>query len=96
MSTTIGSADDQIVRDLVDCLDDATPSATTLKGDRVPVGVVCYEALSQIVYYEPTEPNGDIARWWPGHVEPTATLSQLQEAKRAWADVLKKKAYRRL
>lgn len=92
----VGTADDQMVRDLVDCLDDATPSATTLKGNRVPVGLVCYEALTQIVYYEPTEPSGDIAKQWPGHIEPTATLTQLQAAKRAWTEVVKKKAYSRL
>ena len=92
----VGSAGDQIVRDLVDCLDDTTPSATTLKGGLVPVGVVCYEALTQIVYYEPTEPSGDIAKRWPGHIEPTATPIQLQEAKRAWTEVLRKKAYRHL
>jgi hypothetical protein len=92
----VGSADDQIVRDLVDCLDDGTPSATLLKRAPVPVGVVCYEALNQIVYYEPTEPSGDIAQRWRGHIDPTATLIQLQEAKRAWTEVLQKKAYRRL
>src|SRR5262249_53719515 len=92
----VGTADDQTVRDLVDCLDDANPSATTLKGTHVPVGVICYEALTQIAYYEPTDPNGDVARQWSGHVQPTATLTELPAAKRAWTEVVKKKAYRRL
>jgi hypothetical protein len=92
----VGTATDQTVRDLVNCLDDRRPSRTVLKGEPVAVGVVCYEALTQTVYYEPTAPNGDIAATWPGHIEPTATAEQLAAAKRAWTDVVDRKAYKRL
>jgi hypothetical protein len=92
----VGAATDQIVRDLVNCLDDRRPAQATLKGERVSVGIVCYEALTQIVYYEPPARNGDIASTWSGHIEPTATGDQLAEAKRAWNDVIDKKAYKRL
>jgi len=92
----VGAATDEIVRDLVDCLDDSQPSQSTLKGQRVAVGVVCYEALTQIVYYEPTTAKGDIASSWPGHIDPTAKADQLGAAKREWRDVVDKKAYKRL
>ena len=92
----IGSATDQTILDLVSCLDDASLSQTTLMGQPVMVGVLCSEALGQIVYYEPTTESGDLAARWPGHVEPTATADQLKAAKRAWTDVADKKAYKRL
>jgi hypothetical protein len=92
----VGSATDQTIRDLVTCVDDTSASQTLLKGKPLVVGVVCYEALSQIVYYEPTTEDGDIASRWPGHVEPTATADELKAAKRAWTEVVDKKAYKRL
>ncbi len=87
---------DATIDHLVECLDDLAPSATTLKGQPVPTGVLCREALGQIIYYEATAPNGDIAAKWPGNIEPTATGADLQAAKRAWREVVAKKLYRRL
>ena len=92
----VESATVSVIRDLVACLDDLSPSETTLKGKPVPVGVVCHQALSQIVYYEPVARSGDVAAKWPGHIEPTATAGALAAAKRAWADVIEKKAYKKL
>ena len=92
----VDAASDQTIRDLVNCLDDVSPSRTTLKGQPVPVGVICHQALSQIIYYEPTTTNGDLAGQWPGHLEPTATAADLAAAKSAWSDVVEKKAYKRL
>jgi hypothetical protein len=92
----VGEASDATIDQLVECLDDQAPSATTLKGQPVPTGVLCREALGQIVYYEATAPNGDIAAKWPGNIEPTATGADLQAAKRAWREVVAKKLYRRL
>ena len=87
---------DATIEQLVECLDDLTPSATTLQGQQVLTGVLCREALGQIIYYEATAPNGDIAAKWPGNIEPTARDADLHAAKRAWREVVAKKLYRRL
>jgi hypothetical protein len=92
----VGEGSEATIDQLVECLDDQAPSATVLKGQRVPIGVLCREALGQIIYYEATVPNGDVAAKWPGNFEPTATGADLQAAKRAWRDVVGKKLYRRL
>ncbi len=96
IAEVVGEGSDATIDQLVECLDDQTPSATTLKGQQVPTGVLCREALGQIIYYEATGPNGDIAAKWPGNIAPTATGADLQAAKRAWQEVVAKKLYRRL
>jgi hypothetical protein len=96
VAEVVGEGSDATIDRLVACLDDQTPSATLLKGKRVPTGVLCREALGQIVYYEATKPDGDVATKWPGNIEPTATATDLQAAKRAWQEVVEKKLYRRL
>lgn len=78
---------------LVNCLDDLTLSNSTLQGKRLAMGVICYEALSQTAYYEPTTQEGDIAKEWSGHILPTTTPDELREAKRAWKQVLDSKSY---
>jgi hypothetical protein len=78
---------------LVNCLDDLTLTNSTLQGKKLVIGVICYEALSQTVYYEPTTQEGDIAKKWPGYILPTATPDELKEAKRAWKKVLDSKSY---
>jgi len=92
----VGEGSIATIDQLVECLDDQTRSATVLKGKQLPTGVLCREALGQIIYYETTGPNGDIAAKWPGNIEPTATGADLQAAKRAWREVVAKKLYRRL
>lgn len=81
------------LRELIDCLDDTTPSRSTYAGKAVPVGVICYEAISVLAYHEPVDADGDIAPHWPGDVPPTATVEELQAAERAWRRVLKDKTY---
>lgn len=78
---------------LVNCLDDLTLTNSTLGGKRLVTGVVCYEALSQTAYYEPTSQEGDIEKKWPGHILPTANPDELKEAKLAWKKVLDSKSY---
>jgi hypothetical protein len=78
---------------LVNCLDDLALTSSTLGGKRLVTGVVCYEALSQTIYYEPTSQEGDIERKWPGHILPTATPDEIKEAKLAWKEVLDSKSY---
>lgn len=78
---------------LVGCLDKLELSNSVVQDRKVVVGIICYEALSQTVYYEPSTPDGDVAMNWPGHISPTATPDELREAKRAWERVIATKAY---
>jgi hypothetical protein len=96
VAEALGEGSEATIDQLVECLDDQAPSATLLAGKPVPTGVLCREALGQIVYYEATTPSGDVAAKWPGNIEPTATGADLQAAKRAWREVVEKKLYRRL
>lgn len=83
----------QVLPVLVACIDDESPTQTRLNGKPVMLGILCYQALTQIVYYEPTEPGGDISKSWPGHISPIATVNELRAAKRAWQQVLENKAF---
>jgi hypothetical protein len=78
---------------LVNCLRDAAPSNTTLDDKPIALGVICYEALTQVAYYEPTAPNGDVAADWPGIITPKASVAELAAAYKAWKKVLAKHAY---
>ncbi len=84
---------DKVVTVLVNCIDDSSPSNSTLNGKHVSLGLVCYQALSQTAYYEPTGNIGDIKKTWPGHILPTASAHEFQEAKRAWLNVINTKSY---
>jgi hypothetical protein len=75
---------EDVVAALVECLDDPSLSRSLIEGRQVAVGLVCYQALTQQVYYEPTAPDGDIAVEWPGHVSPKATPDEMRAAKGAW------------
>jgi hypothetical protein len=81
------------VATLVGCLDDTAETRSTLDLKPVAIGVVCYEALSVLAYYEPTDSSGDVASGWPGHITPTATAGQLVAAKKAWTLVLEQQMY---
>jgi len=78
---------------LANCIDDSTPSRSTLNGKHLSLGVICYQALSQTAYYEPTDSTGDIKEFWPGHILPTANAQEMRAAKRAWLDVVSAKSY---
>jgi len=84
---------DIAVNTMAECIDDFRPSHSILDGNRVAVGVVCYQALTQTVVHEETGSNGDIAQTWAGHISPAATPSELSAAKKAWLQVLKDKTY---
>jgi len=85
-----------IVRILANCIDDISLSNSILNDHKVKLGILCYEALSQTIYYEPILPNGDIALKWGGHISPDATESDMKAAKRAWNDVITLKKYKSL
>ncbi len=81
------------LEELVACLDDRRPSASVLRGDRVSVGIVCYQALRQTAYFEPADADGDIVPDWPGDIPPDALLEDLLAAQQAWIAVLDKRSY---
>ncbi|MGI9333624.1 MAG: hypothetical protein ACR2RL_10765 [Gammaproteobacteria bacterium] len=86
--------DKQVIVDaLIGCLDSSASSKITLDDRPVHVGVVCYAALTQHIYYEPTDRNGDVDLEWSGFLEPTARVSELVAAKRAWLSVKKNMRY---
>lgn len=89
------SAEDrqQVLPVLVDCMEDITPTETLLERRPVMLGILCFQALTQIIYYESTDSHGDITSHWPGHISPVATIGELQNAKKSWLQVLKNKAY---
>ncbi len=80
----VAQSPDVAVTTLIDCLDDTSASASMVGGKPVPVGIVCYEALTQLVCHEPTDPNGDIAADWPGSISLFASPQEMRKAKTAW------------
>lgn len=82
---------DSAVVQLVNCLDDTTASTATVEGRRVPLGVVCHEALIYTAY---AEPQGSESGDWPGTVMPTTASESLQAAKSAWLLVVQQHSYR--
>lgn len=80
---------------LVACIDDEFPTETQLNGKSVILGILCYQALTQTVYHEPTSGrlDGDIATNWPGYTSPIATIDELRSAKKAWQQVLNSKTF---
>jgi hypothetical protein len=69
---------------LIECLDDTSASSSVLDGTPVSLGIVCYEGLSLLVYYEPTDAGGDVAANWPGFIFPQASTEDMRNAKAAW------------
>ncbi len=86
-------APDVALEELVECLDDTTPSRSTYAGTAVAVGVICHEAITVLAYHEPVAADGDIAQHWAGDVMPTATPDALKAAKHAWRQVLENMTY---
>jgi len=78
---------------LVECLDNTTQSGSTLDGTPVALGIVCYEALTQLVYHEPTGRDGDVASDWPGRLSPRPSPAEMRAAKEAWKKVIATKSY---
>jgi hypothetical protein len=81
-----------VLMELVDCLDDATPSASLYAQRPAPLGWVCHSALTSFVYHEEVDAEGDITGWdgYPGF---PATPQAMQAAKTAWREVLMRGTY---
>ena len=78
---------------LVELLDDKSKTQSTIDNEFVPLGIICYEALTQLVYYEPLTSNGDISQSWPGYISPKSTSKEIKAAKQAWEKVIETKSY---
>jgi hypothetical protein len=83
-----------ILDTLVNYMDDTASSKSVYEGKPVMVGVLCFEALSLLIYYEPVDETGDIARDWKGFIKPGATPAELKTAKEAWKKVLQSKTFK--
>lgn len=75
---------EEAVTILVGCLDDTSPSRSVIDGQPVALGIICYQALTQLVYYEPTAADGDVAANWPGNMSLRASPQEMRAAKGAW------------
>lgn len=84
---------EKLVVILVDSLDDKSKTKSKIDNEIVSLGIICYEALTQLVYYEPTTLNGDIAQNWPGYISPKSTPDEIRAAKQAWKKVIEAKSY---
>ena len=91
------SDDDEAVKDLapslVECMDDVSPSGSTLNRGRLPRGLMCYLFMIHLIYYEPGNEKGEIDFTWPGFILPDATPEQLRGAKKAWQEVVSQRRY---
>jgi hypothetical protein len=76
---------------------DTTKSTSTAAGRAVPIGIVCYEALAHIAYYEAYDDRpqgtGKYAQW-PGEIDATASVARLRRAQIAWRAAIRQKRYR--
>lgn len=84
---------EKLVALLVDSLDDKSKTQSKIGNENVSLGIICYEALTQLVYYEPTTMDGDIEQSWSGYISPKSTPDEIRAAKRAWKKVIDAKSY---
>lgn len=84
---------EKLVAILVDSLDDKSKTQSKINNEIVSLGIICYEALTQLIYYEPTTKDGDIEQNWPGYISPKSTSDEIQAAKQAWKKVIEANLY---
>lgn len=76
-----------LVKELVDCIDDKSLSESVFDNKKVTLGLMCYTALTQIVYYEPNTKS------WAGFITPKSKSKDFQNAKKEWLKILKNKMH---
>lgn len=84
---------DSLVQILFDHLDDASMTESVFSDKKLLAGNMAYQALTLLVYFEPTDPTGDILPGWGGHIKPYAEIEALRRAKDAWREVISTKSY---
>ncbi|GHU39982.1 hypothetical protein AGMMS50289_00790 [Betaproteobacteria bacterium] len=83
----------EMLAELVDCLDDTSPSSSTLNDQPVPLGWVCHAALTAFINHEEVDAEGDIAPGWAGYPALPASPQTMSAAKTAWQKVITNKQY---
>jgi hypothetical protein len=83
----------ELVQQLYSNMDNESLSNSYFNGKQLPLGNICYQALSQLIYYEPTDEHGDMIQSWKGNIESYSTLEKLKAAKILWKVVIEKKSY---
>ena len=83
-------ADNRTLEYLANCVADTSPSMSRLDGKVLPLGVLCLEALTLLIYVEPAR------REWPGYAPPNSSPRRLQAAQQAWAEVIRSGSYKQL
>ncbi len=84
---------EELVQQLYSYLDNESLSNSYFNGKQLPIGNICYQALSQLIYYEPNDEHGDLNQNWKGNVEPYSNLEKLKEAKLLLKIIIEKKTY---
>lgn len=82
--------------DLVACMSNRSPSNVFLKSKPVHLGIVCYVALTMLIYFEADTESSSGKRAWKGYVSPEAGTTEILEAQKAWAQVVRKHEYTNL
>ena len=78
---------------LVECMGTTDASNVSHDGKRLTVGMVCYAALANLIYYEDTNEAGEAGARWTGHIDLTASPRQQRAAQSAWHDVVARRVY---
>jgi hypothetical protein len=84
----IAAADTIGIRSLVTCLSDARRTRMTLRGEPVPVGLLCAEALTRTEYFQTGLKRGAFAATWAGTPPLTTDPLALARVQRAWFEWL--------
>jgi hypothetical protein len=80
----IAAADTVGIRRLVACLSDSRRSRVTARGQRVPVGMLCAEALTSTPYVQAGIRRRGFPEGWRGLVSPTTDLDELGRVQEVW------------
>ncbi len=92
-----GAIADTAVIQLADCIGRTELARATFRGRAIPLGVVCYAALSHLAYHEEADSTGHLTPYWPGFINtPDATHEQLAAAQRAWLKAAREGSYHTL
>jgi hypothetical protein len=83
---------DNRIAELIDCIDDPSPSLSKFEGNFAPVGWVCHFTLRGFVIHEETDAEGDITSW-DGYPQFPASQQEMRAAKSAWQKVFADKTY---
>ena len=82
--------------ELVDCMSDTTPSKLLLEGKPVPLGQVCYETLTMLIYFEPDAESKNKTKLWRGYISAKANDKEREEAQKEWRKVVQQHLYTNL